>query len=315
MTLNQFVDKWTGKTCDYDGFYGGQCVDLYRMYVQEVLGCPQSPGVLGAKDIWDSYLTEYYDRISNTPEGVPVAGDIMIWGAKYGPYGHVAVVTQANSSSFTCFSQNDPVGALCGLKKYTAWGSTLGWLHPKPKDSMYKGYDLSNSESMKVAVDTLVDLQNGLLIRKEQVDQITNDLNQKLVDQATTYEKEKAILNTQISTLETALKNLQDTEHTWEDQADVYQRKLKAVVAEFATVNVPIAVESDESVLATSIRDYLATYTKLVSDNDMLTARLCDAQETVARLEKVIVDLKKKETAFRTVNIGNTIIKFYHKTK
>jgi hypothetical protein len=313
LTLTQFVDKWNGKVCDYDGFYGGQCVDLYRMYVQEVLGCPQGPGVLGAKDIWDSYLTEYYDRIPNTPDGFPLPGDIMIWGPRYGTYGHVAIVVSANQSSFTCFSQNDPSGALCVLKKYTAWSSLLGWLHPKPKDSMYKGYDLSNSESMKVAVDTLVDLQNGLLVRKEQVDQIISDGNQKLVDAATSYEKEKAILNTQISTLETALKNLQDTEHNWEDVADKIQRSFKAVLAEFAKVGVSLSTEMEQTLLASSVRDYLATYTELVSNNDLLSVSLLNAQETVDRLEKVISVLKKEYPVYKTVNFGSFIIKIYRK--
>jgi hypothetical protein len=131
MNLNEFILKWTNKICDYDNFYGGQCVDIYRMYVKEVLGFPQSPGVVGAKDIWNSYLSSHFDRIPNTPTGIPSAGDIMIWGSSYGPYGHVAVVTAATLNTFTCFSQNDPVGALCGLKTYKTYLPTLGWLHPK----------------------------------------------------------------------------------------------------------------------------------------------------------------------------------------
>jgi hypothetical protein len=178
---------------------------------------------------------------------------------------------------------------------------------------MYKGYDLSNADSMKIAIDCLVDLQNGLLIRKEQVDQIINESQAQAVAQAQQYEQEKAIKDEHIKALEESLQKLQDTEHTWADQADMYQRKLKAVVEEFAKVGVSIAVESDALAMANTIPDYLATYTKLVSDNDLLGVRLLDTQETVAKLEKVIVDLKKKETAFKVVKLGNLIIKFYKK--
>ena len=131
MTLQEFVTKWTGKLCDFDGHYSGQCVDLYRQYVQDVIQCPQSPGVTGAKDIWTTYLPEYFERITNTPEGIPLEGDIMIWGDAYGQYGHVAVVLSGNLTTFTCFSQNDPAGVLSGTKKYSSYKPTLGWLHPK----------------------------------------------------------------------------------------------------------------------------------------------------------------------------------------
>jgi len=135
MTLQEFITKYKGKGIDFDGHYGFQCVDLYRQYVQEALGFPQSPGVTGAKDIWTSYLSEYYDRIPNTPDGVPEKGDIMIWGSSYGQYGHVAIVTSATTSYFNCFSQNDPIGSLCVIKKYTNWNPVLGWLHPKGKEN------------------------------------------------------------------------------------------------------------------------------------------------------------------------------------
>jgi hypothetical protein len=131
MTLQEFIAKYTGKGIDFDGHYGFQCVDLYRQYVQDVVQCPQSPGVTGAKDIWTTYLPEYFERITNTPEGIPLEGDIMIWGDAYGQYGHVAVVLSGNLTTFTCFSQNDPAGVLSGTKKYSSYKPTLGWLHPK----------------------------------------------------------------------------------------------------------------------------------------------------------------------------------------
>ena len=148
MTLNEFITKYKGKGIDFDGYYGFQCVDLYRQYVQDVLQIPQSPSVNGAKDIWDNYLKDYFDSIPNTPEGVPQKGDIMVWGSKYGKYGHVAVVTSATTSYFNAFSQNDPIGSLPAIKKYTSWGSVLGWLHPKEKEE-------NNEQALKDKISDL----------------------------------------------------------------------------------------------------------------------------------------------------------------
>jgi len=139
MTIDEFVKKYDGKFIDFDKAYGNQCFDLYRQYCQEVLQIPQSPptGNQGAVKIWDTYLTQYFERIPNTPEGVPQKGDIMIWGTSYGPYGHVAIVTEATLTTFKCFSQNDPTGAACGIKLYRTYKPTLGWLRFKPKSKTY----------------------------------------------------------------------------------------------------------------------------------------------------------------------------------
>lgn len=176
MTLQDFISKYNGKGIDYDGHYGFQCVDLYRQYVQEVLNYPQSPGVSGAKDIWNTYLQEYFMRVTNTPEGVPEPGDIMIWGDSYGPYGHVAVVTKATLTTFTCFSQNDPVGSLCSEKLYRTYKPVLGWLHPKTPSTSYRGYDLTNIDSMKVCVDDHLKIVEGQLVDKSQYESIKGQL-------------------------------------------------------------------------------------------------------------------------------------------
>jgi chaperonin cofactor prefoldin len=186
MTLQEFITKYKGKGIDWDGHYGFQCVDLYRQYVQEVLEFPQSPGVTGAKDIWDSYLPEYYDRISNTPEGVPQAGDIMIWGSSYGKYGHVAVVSSATSSYFNAFSQNDPLGALSGIKKYTNWTPVLGWLHPKGKEN--------NEQALK---DKISDLETKVATLNEAVATKSLEVNH-LRTELEAQERENTDLSTQL---------------------------------------------------------------------------------------------------------------------
>lgn len=131
MTLDGFVNRWENdpKGIDFDGAFSTQCMDLYRAYVRDVLGYPQSPPVVGAKDVWDTYLKTHYTRVANTSDGVPPRGSVMIWSGKYGPFGHIAIVLEADKNSFTAFSQNDPLGAKC-IKKVYNYNNVLGWLIP-----------------------------------------------------------------------------------------------------------------------------------------------------------------------------------------
>ena len=48
--------------------------------------------------------------------------------------------------------------------------------------NMYKGYDLANPESMKVAVDVLVRLQSGDLVDKSKYTELENNISQKVSD-------------------------------------------------------------------------------------------------------------------------------------
>lgn len=131
MSFDEFIKKYDGHTVDWDNAFGGQCVDLYRLYVHEVLNLPQSKPIPGAKDIWDNFLTDSFDKIPNTPTGVPTKGDIVIWGSKYGKFGHVAIFTEGDAKKFKCFSQNDPIGTKCHVQAYPSYTGVLGWLRAK----------------------------------------------------------------------------------------------------------------------------------------------------------------------------------------
>lgn len=133
MTYDEFFKKYNGRPIDFDGYYGNQCMDLYRQYVKEVIECPQSPGVNGAKDVWNTYLPNYFDRIPNTPDGVPQKGDIVIWGVGVGPYGHIAIFDSGDANSFKSFDQNWPVGTYCHLQQHN-YNNVLGWLRKKAID-------------------------------------------------------------------------------------------------------------------------------------------------------------------------------------
>ena len=38
MSIEDFIQKWQGKSIDFDGVYNGQCMDLMHQYHVEVLG-------------------------------------------------------------------------------------------------------------------------------------------------------------------------------------------------------------------------------------------------------------------------------------
>lgn len=148
MKLNEFVDQWLGKELDFDGYYGGQCVDLFRKYLQDVLNVGQPQGVQGAVDFWDRYDTDpvlntSFNRITNTPTGVPVAGDVVIWGKDLGKYGHIAVFLSGDTNTFVSFDENFPVGSKCAKVKHT-YKNVLGWLHPKVASG-----SISDAEKLK----------------------------------------------------------------------------------------------------------------------------------------------------------------------
>lgn len=132
MTIDAFVAKYLGQKVDYDGHYGGQCVDLYRQYVKEVLALPQSPPVpQGACWIWQTAPDENYLKISNTPTAVPERGDIVIWNSNVGKgYGHVAIFLDGDVNKFVSLDQNWPTLSVV-TKTEHRYANVIGWLRPK----------------------------------------------------------------------------------------------------------------------------------------------------------------------------------------
>lgn len=192
MTLSQFITKYLGKQVEYHSFNPNakyQCVDLANAYIKEILGLTPIIGT-DAKDMGSKASKTEFDWIPNTPTGVPQPGDIVIWNSKVGGgAGHIAIFLDGDANSFTALSQNDPIGRETHLKKYN-YNSVLGWLHPKKGTmaNMYKGYDLANPESMKVAVDVLVRLQSGELIEKSKHEQLLSSQQLTLI-----REKDQAV--------------------------------------------------------------------------------------------------------------------------
>lgn len=176
MTLNSFISKWLGKKADWDGFYGGQCVDLFRYYCDEVLGIKQPAGVWGAANFWtnfdtDPVLVNNFTKIENTREFIPKRGDIMVWNFNSGGgYGHISIVLEATRDRFISLDQNWPT-----YNKVTETGhyykNVYGVLRPKPTQSMPENSDLEIClKQHKELVDKCNEKDNQLAEFKAELD-------------------------------------------------------------------------------------------------------------------------------------------------
>lgn len=122
-----FRDEFIGKPIDFDKKFGRQCVDVYRRYCA-MFGIPQSPSVAGAKDIWNTFTTQYFDRFVNYPWSVPQPGDVLIWDGKYG---HIAICDSANVWSLRAFGQNWYEGGTTNDGKGVCYITQHNYLKPR----------------------------------------------------------------------------------------------------------------------------------------------------------------------------------------
>lgn len=110
MTFNEFYQGVNGKSLDYDGVYGYQCVDLAKVYLDWCFGI--KPGAWGnAKDYWNNLnkpgMADNFYQVPNTRDLVVERGDIVVWGAMSGnPYGHIAIGLDGDINHFTSLDQN-----------------------------------------------------------------------------------------------------------------------------------------------------------------------------------------------------------------
>lgn len=124
-----YIDLWVESNKSSDPSTYDQCVDLWRVFNRKIIKAPDIFG--NPPDLWANYQSDYYDKIPNTPDGVPQLGDVMVWGTDYGKYGHIAICTEiANKRNFTSFDQNDPINSPCHFQPHT-YAGVLGWLRPK----------------------------------------------------------------------------------------------------------------------------------------------------------------------------------------
>ncbi len=109
-----------GKSLDYDGAYGAQCVDLIAFYYQ-YLGT-QTPGGNGC-DYCRNALPSGWQRIQNYSGYTPQPGDICVWDSyvEYqGVYGHVGIVVGGDSNRINTVEQNVDGSATINFSRNTS---------------------------------------------------------------------------------------------------------------------------------------------------------------------------------------------------
>lgn len=134
MTFDEFIAKYTNQPVDFDGVYPNQCMDLMHSYVYEVLGLTDRKLLAHpcAYQVFTDFTeAQYFDKIANTPEGIPQKGDIILFNkTSSNPYGHVCIFVEGTASKFKSFDANYPTGSLPHIQDHT-YGYCLGWLRYK----------------------------------------------------------------------------------------------------------------------------------------------------------------------------------------
>lgn len=137
--FDKFFAERLGKGIDVDS-NGVYCFDLANDYSVNLVGGKNFIGD-GAYEIYTNFANqpgkELYERIPNTPEFVPIKGDIMVWGQSLGKWGHVAICNgEGDTTWFESYEQNwtgnnDPVA----LIKHN-YNNVLGVLRPKDQSKV-----------------------------------------------------------------------------------------------------------------------------------------------------------------------------------
>lgn len=177
MNYQEFINEYNGKSFDYDGISGVQCVDLIKMYLDKVFEIKSSAWG-NAKDYYENFnnlpLKNYFTRIKNTPDLIPQKGDICIWGTGLGnKYGHIAIATgEGTAKQFYSYDLNWGVKTVRRvLHNYTGF---LGVLRPNDQtkiggDEEMKTYQNGSTEEI-VYADTNCTVKIGCLNPREKCD-------------------------------------------------------------------------------------------------------------------------------------------------
>ena len=219
ISLDEFIEKYKGKSVGYpnDNYFKGECLSLVKWYIKEVFGIdPPASGCNGARCYWSIFpspLDSIFEKVPNRPDLVPKRGWVAVWdGSVGGGAGHIAIVAddKATKSTFNSFDSN--WGSKTAQIVTHNYNNVYGFLVPKGNNmsDMYNGYDLSNRESMKVAVDVLVRVQKGEFVEKSKLDELVKIKTAELSSKISDYEKQIKILNTQIETLKKDVASLND---------------------------------------------------------------------------------------------------------
>lgn len=185
MTLDELIENNGGKFVEVHGSKAkNQCVDWINAYIRDVLNLPIIKNA-DAKDFLTRASQNNFTRIPYREDRKPEKGDIVVFKGKHG---HVSIFIDGDYETFESWDQNWPTGSPVS-RVFHNYKNVIGWLRPislpeknmNDNEKIYKGLDLSNIDSMKVAIDTWKDVIDGKFIRKDKHNEVVNKLRDKLV--------------------------------------------------------------------------------------------------------------------------------------
>lgn len=117
---------------------GNECVAVANHYMQKIFGTNWYNIYRAdfAKQIYASTSNAYFEKIPQTPLGIPQKGDIVVWNASLGGgAGHIAVVESADINTITVIEQNGNRITRRWVTRHTYgnYAHVIGWLRPKPE--------------------------------------------------------------------------------------------------------------------------------------------------------------------------------------
>ena len=183
ISFDDFIDKYNSKFVEYHSYGTGalnQCIDLVNQYFVEVLGVPAIIGT-NAVDVPSKVSPDDFTYIKNTPTGIPLKGDIIVWS---GLWGHIAIFYEGDVNSFTSFDQNFPTGSPCHLQGHS-YEKVIGWLHPR-KEIM--------SDALTECLNQHTKLVDEAIKKDKQIQSLVLSLESCRVD---INNKDKQIINLQ----------------------------------------------------------------------------------------------------------------------
>ena len=176
MTFSEFVKEYNGKSFDYDGVAGVQCVDLIKMYLDKVFNI--KAGSWGnAKDYYLNFeklpISKYFRKIKNTDSFIPAKGDICVWGSGLNIYGHIAIATGEGDTRYF-YSYDLNWGSKNVKKILHSYRGFLGVLRPNDQTKIggneeMKIYQNGSTEEI-VYADTDCTVKIGSLNPREKCD-------------------------------------------------------------------------------------------------------------------------------------------------
>lgn len=273
-----FLESKVGQKipCPGNSSLDGMCVTLIKS-LMEFLGVPDPYKARGhAKTVISAYLSEGIAK--------PGLGFISVFSNKDMGSGYGHIWCNAGDGDGTFYESNGAKPLTVTKGKTYSYDAVCNF-DSYIKDDTYRGYDLSNTDSMKICVDDHIKVAEGQLVDKAQYEAIKSTL--------TETQKQNTILSGELGTANSQIKTLLDKT---ESQAGIIKDLNDKDVAELKTLK-----EADER--ATNAENIAWEVIRLIGDDlKVSTANLS--------LEDAISAVKTQYTAFSSSsNLANDKIK------